>query len=322
MSVGFWKQIAATLRRLSPRQIQRDAVRPFSLALVATGEEIRHWMPVLVPPGDGERKREQALKRLFTIPLPVSRAYAEMLPRFDLVLATPAGAAELRAHQRDYVLLPTVADGEGAWAESVMEEVAGARPEISVPLARHYWPLRDAVVDRIIRTVARENAAFAILSALPNVIPSPIELPWAIGEFASDTAIITTNQFRMAFLIAAASDAPVGWGDQKGQIASIAGSAFGLRAIARELAGKLPAGGGLVAKGLIAFAATYAMGRGLDQFHRAGRHFTRGEKSAAYRQAFRDGRRLVEEMARKLAGRSREAVRQIPSEPRTSAGGG
>ncbi len=305
MSRRFWSQIAVTLRRLSPHAIQRDAHRPFSLALVGPADELGYWSGALVPAESGERKREQALKRLFTISLPISQNYAEMLPRFDLVFTTAAGAPQVREHLREYLLLPASADEQGRWAELLMEEIGEKRPDLPVPLARHYWPLRDATVDRIIRTIARENAAFSILSALPNVIPSPIELPWAIGEFASDTAIITANQFRMAFLIAAASDSPVGWREQKGQIASIAGSAFGLRAIARELAGKLPAGGGLVAKGLIAYAATHAIGRGLEQFHRIGRRFTRSEKGEAYRQAFREGKKIVEDLARRLGGRPR-----------------
>ena len=56
------------------------------------------------------------------------------------------------------------------------------------------------------------------------------------GSFASDTIVITANQTRMALAIAAACDAPVGFGEQRGQVASIMGSAFGLRAIAQGFA--------------------------------------------------------------------------------------
>lgn len=305
MSVRFWKQLAVSLRRLSPDSIQREADRPFSLALVGTPAELQHWSETLVPAELGERKRDQALKRLFTIPVPLSPAYADMLPRFDLCLVSAAAVPEVRPRMRDYLLLPSAADGDRRWADALLEEIWEKRPDLPLALSRHYWPLRNPTVDRFIRTIARENAGFAILSALPDVVPSPIELPWAIAEFASDTAVITANQFRMAFLVAAASDSPVGWREQKGQLASIAGSAFGWRALARELAGKLPAGAGLVAKGLIAYSATYAVGRGLEQFHRIGRHFTRSEKKQAYQEAFRSGRKIVEELARKVAGRAR-----------------
>jgi len=67
-------------------------------------------------------------------------------------------------------------------------------------------------------------------------------------------------------LIAAASDKPVGYSVQKGEIASIVTGAFGWRALARELVGKVPFGVGLIPKGAIAFAGTYVAGLGLDHF--------------------------------------------------------
>src|ERR1019366_5718995 len=155
--------------------------------------------------------------------------------------------------------------------------IANGRPDLQLAMARAFPALREAVVGRIIQRTSKENAAFAILSALPNVVPSPIELPWAGGEFASDTVVITANQVRMALAIAAACDTPVGFGEQRGQMASILGSAFGLRALARELAGKIPAGGGVVAKGCIAFAGTYTLGLALAHWNRSGRKLSWGE---------------------------------------------
>jgi hypothetical protein len=60
-------------------------------------------------------------------------------------------------------------------------------------------PFRQPVVDRIIHNVSKENALFSVVTALPDVVPSILQLPWSIGEFASDTAFLTINQIRMAF---------------------------------------------------------------------------------------------------------------------------
>ena len=106
-------------------------------------------------------------------------------------------------------------------------------------------------------------------TALPDIVPSLVELPWAFGEWASDTAFLTANQFRMAFQIAAMYGHEVGFLDQKGQILVIAGGAFGWRAIARELVGKIPMGGGLIPKGAIAYAGTYVVGKALEKWHDA-----------------------------------------------------
>lgn len=173
------------------------------------------------------------------------------------------------------------------------------RSDDGIALARIFPGLRDEVIDRIIWKVAKENSLFTVATAIPNVVPTIAMIPWAAGEFASDTAFLTMNQVRMAFLIAAASDSDIGYGEQKGQIGSIVAAAFGWRALARELAGKIPAGGGLISKGLVSFAGTYAIGKGLERYFRVGRRLTRAEKRQFYTEAFEKGRSAVEKIVRR-----------------------
>lgn len=284
-----------TLEGLQPEAVLRQSATPFSLALVGSREEVSAMEDWLVPPRLTAAQQARARQPLFSMPLPLSPGDRAMLPRMDLRIAGPSALAsdEVRSLTRDYVVF----DAEQPLA--AVGQVLKARPELSLALARTWGAFRQPVVDGIVSRVSKENATFAMLSALPNVIPSPIELPWAIGEFASDTVVLTANQMRMALMIAAASNAPVGFGEQRGQVLSILGSAFGLRAIARELAGKVPAGGGLVIKGLIAYAGTYTLGAGLARWHRTGRRPTLREKREAYRKAYLAGRATVEAIARK-----------------------
>ena len=185
--------------------------------------------------------------------------------------------------------------------------------DLWVPLAKRFLPFREAAIQRIIWKISKENAYFTVATALPNVVPSIITLPWAIGEFASDTAFLTMNQVRMAFLIAAASDSDVGYKRQKAQIGSIVAAAFGWRAIAREMVSKVPAGGGLVSKGLVSFAGTYVVGVGLDRVLRYGRHLTREEKRQQYAYAFERGRQTVHQIVESLTalGRSTASARAV-----------
>jgi hypothetical protein len=172
--------------------------------------------------------------------------------------------------------------------------------EVAVPLARQFPAFRRAQVDRIVHAVSRENALFALATAVPNIVPSLIELPWAVGEFASDTAVLTMNQVRMAFLIAAVCGRDVGLAEQKVEVLSIAASAFGWRAIARELAGKIPLGGGLVVKGAIAYAGTFVIGKGLAHFNNTGRKQSRQETKALYDEAYARGRQVAEGLRKQL----------------------
>ncbi|MFB3776789.1 MAG: hypothetical protein ACE141_04235 [Bryobacteraceae bacterium] len=182
----------------------------------------------------------------------------------------------------------------GSGPEESVREILRECPELSLALARRLPPFRRPVIARIIRDVSRDNALFAMFTALPSVVPNLLSLGWTAGEFASDTVVLTVNQVRMAFLIAAASGRPVGYFEQKAQIASIVAGAFGWRALARQLAGKMPFGEGLIPKAAIAYAGTYVVGAGLEKYNRMGKALTGSERQAAYRQAFESGKRLAQ----------------------------
>ena len=73
----------------------------------------------------------------------------------------------------------------------------------------------------------------------------------------------------------------------------IAGGAFGWRALARELVGKIPFGGGLLPKGAIAYAGTYLAGKALERVHLGlGKH-TGEEQRDLYRKGLERGRQIA-----------------------------
>ena len=262
------KQARAALGMLNPEEVRKRVERPIHVGLVAAGESGYSEMEdFLVPTTLG---RDDRIGRLGQ----VHRAGdADVPAKVDLV---PEGAYEFRRDDPD----------------STIAEILSKCTEDALALARQFPPLRKAVTDQIIMSVAKENALFSIATALPNILPSMMALPWAFGEFASDTAFLTANQIRMAFQIAAACGSEVGFSNQKGAVVSIVASAFGWRALARELAGKIPLGEGLIPKGAIAFAGTYVVGKGLQRFAGGG-ELTREESESAYREALNQGRDIA-----------------------------
>ncbi len=276
MANQMYTEIRAALQHLNPRQLREIAERPLSIGIIASsGENFRDIVDTLLPPPTTQARRHEVARVLH-------RAEAEDAGRFDLLLC-----------DEELLCPPDAFRFYRSEPRRTVEDILNAQDELGLALARAFHPFRKPVVDRVIKTVAKENAAFAAVSAVPNVIPSLIELPWAIGEFASDTAFLTMNQVRMAFLIAAASDRDIGYNEQRGQIAAIVGGAFGWRAIARELVGKLPFGGGLIPKAAIAYAGTYTVGVGLERFYRLGYGLTRQERREAYEDAFERGKEIV-----------------------------
>jgi uncharacterized protein (DUF697 family) len=177
--------------------------------------------------------------------------------------------------------------------DAAIREILAGHDELALPLARQFPCFRKPVVEDVIQSVSRENALFAITTALPNVIPGLIELPWAFGEFASDTVFLTANQVRMAFVIAAASGRQIGLANQRAEIVSLAADAFGWRALARELAGMIPLGEGLIPKGAIAYAATFAIGKGLEHLYHANVPYTPEQRVNTYKQALERGKSML-----------------------------
>ncbi len=264
------KQARSALALLNPEEVRSRAGRLVTIGLVASSDRAYARLEDFLAGGGGPR---QFVFRAGTVGAP---------DRVDLVLCE----AGVEAPPGAFALDPAVPGG-------TMAEIARHREDISLALARLHPVFRRAVVDRAIQAVACENALFAIATALPDVVPNLIELPWVLGEWASDTAFLTANQLRMAFFIAAASGKPVGFGQQKLEILSIGAGAFGWRAIARELTGKIPFGGGLIPKGAIAYAGTYLVGKGLERLHAGQGRLGRSQRKEIYRQGFEQGKAVA-----------------------------
>lgn len=277
MAIEAFRQIRTAVHQLNPAAVREAAERPLCIGLEAANSQTLAAMEdFLAPPGLSRRRRLQLFEGLHRIGDPGTPQ------SFDIVLSDGSFPEAVGA-------FPFHAGDPKRTVRAILRE----RADLSLPLARRFPPFRPPVIHGIIQDVAQENALFALFSALPDVLPNVFALGWAAAEFASDTAVLTVNQVRMALLIAAASDRPVGFLDQKRQIASIVAGAFGWRAMARELAGKIPFGGGLVPKAAISYAGTYVVGLGLERFYRIGYGLTAAEREGVYREALASGRRFA-----------------------------
>ncbi|MEP7353457.1 MAG: hypothetical protein ABI824_09535 [Acidobacteriota bacterium] len=284
MALTIVGQIRQALRNLNPADVRKQADRPIHVGLVAPSAHALGSMETfLVPPHLSPERRAESARVLV-------RGGDSKQCDIQLVessLLVPRGA------------FPFDLDAP----EETVRRVIKAHEDLRLPLARHLEPFRKPVSHQIIGEIAKENAMFCLATALPDIIPSLISLPWAVGEYSSDAAFLTVNQVRMAFLLAAANDHPIGYRDQKTQIASIAGSSFGWRALARELVGKIPLGGGLIPKAAIAWAGTYAVGLSLERLYRLGYGFTREERRGVYEDAFKHGKEIAGALLADLRGR-------------------
>jgi hypothetical protein len=292
MSIKVLQSIRDAIGNLNPEEVQRHVERPLRLFLYAHSEHAYGRMEGFLAPRELTSAKRAQVRQI------IHRASESYYPteKFDLEIYfedSPLGELA-RANQ--------VFAFRDDSPEQLVQDVLERRPDLAIPLALHVHPFRDEVSRRIIRKVAKENALFSLATAIPDIVPF-VSLPWAIGEFASDTAFLTANQIRMAFLLAAASDRDVGYREQTAEIASIVAGAFGWRGLARELVGKIPMGGGLIPKAAIAYAGTFVVGLSLERFYSLGYGYTRSERRLAYADAIERGKTLAASMLEGLRHR-------------------
>src|SRR5208283_2518578 len=189
MSVVALAGIRKAVQNLNPGKVRELGERELNIALYAHTNEAYRRMEEFFLEGLYDRRRRESLEALTRGPAP-----AQAL-KFDLAIYDEGVVAPARGlvfHRQEPELL--------------VKRILSKHEDLSIPLARHFEVFRKPYVEHVIKKISRENALFSMATALPDIIPSFIELPWAIAEFTSDTAFITMNQIRMAFLLAAASD--------------------------------------------------------------------------------------------------------------------
>lgn len=274
LAISFLRQIRQAVEQLNPNELRAAAERRVIVELSAASlADYARIEQFLAPASVSDNRRRQALQYVYR------GEEGNTQPDLRIVAAgqpAPAGA---------FIFDPYA-------PEMLVQQVVTARDDLALALARAFPPFRQAVVDKTVFAVSKENALFALATAVPDILPG-LSLPWALPQAASDTAILTVNQIRMAFLLAAASDRPVGYSEQRTEIGGIIAGAFGWRALARELIGKIPAGGGLIPKAGIAFAATFVEGLSLDRLYRVGYGYTRHERQEAYGAALERGKQVA-----------------------------
>lgn len=276
MSLEGLVNIRKAISTLNSKHVRELSERSLRVALVAANPESHQRMENFFLRDLRPARRRESAAQLDHATGPVM-AQSYDLAIYDETLAAPPRALVFHPDR----------------TRQFVERTLSRYPGLGIPLAKSFLPFRRPYVHQVIAKTARENTLFSLATALPDVIPSVIELPWAVAEFASDTAFLTMNQVRMAFIIAAASDREPGYTHQKSEIATVIGSAFGWRALARQLVGKIPFGGGLIGKAAVAYAGTKVLGLSLDRLYEIGFTYTREERDHLYADAYRQGKRVA-----------------------------
>jgi uncharacterized protein (DUF697 family) len=86
------------------------------------------------------------------------------------------------------------------------------------------------------------------------------------------------------------------------EILSTVGAAFGWRTVARQAAGWVPAGAGVVLKGVIAWSGTVAVGKVAEAYYLRGVKLAASDVQAASREADSEAKEIASSIADDLLG--------------------
>jgi uncharacterized protein (DUF697 family) len=136
--------------------------------------------------------------------------------------------------------------------ERIAELVASLAEENGYGLAARLPVLRPAVVEAIVRRYARQNGILGVAIFIPG----------------ADFPVLTLNQLRMVFRIAAAYGEVIDR-ERIPEILAVVGAGLGFRTVAREALGFVP-GLGWAIKGGIAYVGTKALGKAATAYFEQG----------------------------------------------------
>jgi uncharacterized protein (DUF697 family) len=292
----FWK----TTKEFSIAHVAREAQRPFGIAIVGTPENRADLLKHLFPGAEeGEVIPERSLVRAFDTTAEESGFPTDAGPDY-LVIDAGGGRALAPINSPVFSL-----EEMGGW-ERVSERLLDQRPDLMLSLARRFPGLRPAAAQRIIQEAALANAEFAMLNALPGVIP--IVAPLLPAASIGDIFMLTKNQAMMLYKLAAIHELPLDLRSRSRDLGPLLGNAFGWRAIARELIGLAPGGVGLVAKGAIAYAGTMALGKALQKLYETGQAPTKAAFKQLYDEAMVGAREVSGRVLKSIRKRARPAT--------------
>ncbi len=172
--------------------------------------------------------------------------------------------------------------------------VLKAFPDLSIRLARDFPRVRFECARRMMARTAARNALLAAASSVTSSIPAVGFLITLLAT-AGETLVITASQLRLCLLMAALYGRSIDFFDRVGELWPVVGSAFGWRALARELVGVVP-GAGWAFKAGVAYSGTWAVGEAARLYYEHSHVEPARLRKAADKSAIEAARAFVADM--------------------------
>ena len=239
VSTRVLTQVWKAFKQLNPGNVGSEADRQVRICIIGSPEILQSAAAYLLK--EDFAAYDRAADALLLLPVPIEPAAYEVLKKYDIILKWRGCKDNLASVPQDRIFEFTAAGD----LESVVLDILST-PDLKythLPLAKALPAFRPEVSVQVIQNVSVENALFVMSTSLGNIIPNPLQPLASVAESVGDMIVLTANQFRMVFRLAAAYDRKLGYKEQLPELTTVLGAAFGWRSIARELVGMIPLGG-------------------------------------------------------------------------------
>ena len=316
--------ILDVVREVDVRPIRAAAETPFVLAFISRDEPLAEHLTMLMYRG----QRDHDIPRVRTsVALPFEKREAAMRANIAVILTRESDANEAELdlvrqlaqakvptlvafiEDRDAISTPfraqwlpaepitlhlndNVLDEPDA-VKQLVKAVRKLKAVDDLALARHLPAFRETVSRALIDDVAFANAVYATSTGVLETNPIA-----TIPLNAADIVVLTKNQAMMAYKIALAMGLTAEFREVMPQLATVLGSGFALRQIARQLIGLVP-GLGILPKVAVAFAGTYATGEVVYRWCATGERINRDAIKLVYDRALERGRAVAKSLFKK-----------------------
>ncbi len=181
----------------------------------------------------------------------------------------------------------------------------------ALALGRSFPLFRVAIANRLINETSLSNAAYSLSTGLAEIVPV-FDIPLNVA----DMVVLSKAQAFLVYRLGLALGLSTEWQSYVAEFGSVLGGGFLWRQIARGMIGLVPAWG-IIPKVAVAYAGTYVVGHVVLQWYLTGRHVTRKQMNALYRQAFARGKdvagRLLGKVPRPRLGRRKPVALPEPA---------
>ena len=185
-------------------------------------------------------------------------------------------------------------------------------PERHLALGRQFPLFRVAIAQHLISESCFANAAYSLSTGIAEVVPI-FDIPLNI----TDTIVLTKAQAFLVYKLGLNLGFSTRWQDYLGEFGSVIGGGFVWRQVARMLIGLIPIWG-IVPKVAVAYSGTYVVGHVVLQWYLTGRHITKQQMNAIYKNGLMKGKKTAQRMLSWLPrphfGRPKKALPPTPTQ--------